>query len=253
MHDPSGERAGPAPESAARRHPVLVVAALYVADDATLDWLAAYAAAGGHLVLGPRTGYADHEARARHEPAPGRLVEAAGVRYEEFSNLVRDVPVRAAPGGPLDLPERAAATRWADGLTVVDADVLVEYHHPHFGRWPAVTTRRHGAGRVTCVGTVPGRDLARALVRWLAPAPRSGWPDRPESTTVATGVSTDGRRVHIVHNWSWDATRVTAPVPLSGVVDGALVPAGGVVELSAWDVRVFAEIETVARTVSPPT
>jgi beta-galactosidase len=41
---------------------------LYLADDTTLDWLAAYAHAGGHLVLGPRTGYADHEARARHEP-----------------------------------------------------------------------------------------------------------------------------------------------------------------------------------------
>src|SRR6185503_7515810 len=120
------------PDQAAARHRVLIVPGLYLAEDATIDWLAAYAAAGGHLVLGPRTGYADHEARARPEPAPGRLVEAAGVRYEEFSNLVRAVPVRAAPGGPLDLPERAAATRWADGLTVVDADMLVEYRHPHF-------------------------------------------------------------------------------------------------------------------------
>src|SRR3982074_1087164 len=44
--------------------------ALSLAAAAPLDWLAAYAYAGGHLVLGPRTGYADHEARARHEPAP---------------------------------------------------------------------------------------------------------------------------------------------------------------------------------------
>lgn len=56
-------------------------------------------------------------------------------------------------------------------FVALDAEVLVEYDHPHFGRWPAVTTRRHGEGSVTYVGTVPGRALAHALARWLAPFP----------------------------------------------------------------------------------
>ncbi|MEV7887078.1 beta-galactosidase [Streptomyces sp. NPDC002817] len=239
LHDPRGEREGMTPQEAARRHPVLVVPALYIAADSTLDWLAAYAEAGGHLVLGPRTGYADHEARARHEPAPGRLVGAAGVQYDEFSNLVREVPVRSASDGPLDLPEGATATHWAEGLTVTDADVLVEYDHPHFGRWPAVTTRRHGAGRVTTVGTVPGRDLARALAAWMTPASRDAWTDLPESVTATTGTSPDGRRVHIVHNWSWEPARAQAPVDLSDALTGASLPAGTALELGAWDVRVL--------------
>ncbi|WP_030621626.1 beta-galactosidase [Streptomyces fulvoviolaceus] len=239
LHDPRGEREGLTPEEAVRRHPVLVVPALYVAADSTLDWLAAYAEAGGHLVLGPRTGYADHEARARHEPAPGRLVEAAGVQYDEFSNLVREVPVRSASGGPFDLPAGATATHWADGLTVTDADVLVEYDHPHFGRWPAVTTRRHGQGRVTTVGTIPGRDLARTLATWLAPAPRNAWQDLPASVTATTGTSPDGRRVHIVHNWSWEPASVPAPVDLTDAVTGTSLPAGTALNLGAWDVRVL--------------
>ncbi|MFD4508588.1 beta-galactosidase [Streptomyces sp. NPDC058457] len=239
LHDPSGERTGPSPEESARRHPVLVVPALYLAADTTLDWLAAYAHAGGHLVLGPRTGYADHEARARQEPAPGRLVAAAGASYEEFSNLTSDIPLLAAPGSPLQVPERATATRWIDGLTVLDAEVLATYDHPHFGRWPAVTTRRHGAGRVTCVGTVPGDDLARALAKWLAPTPRSGWRDLPPSVTAATGTSADGRRVHVVHNWSWDPAHVTVPVALCNVLDGTAVPAGTALHLGAWDVRIL--------------
>jgi beta-galactosidase len=117
--------------------------------------------------------------------------------------------------------------------------VLVSYDHPHFGRWPAVTTRPHGAGRVTCVGTVPGRDLARALADWMAPAPRSPWRDLPASVTATTGTSPDGRRVHIVHNWSWEPARVQAPVDLSDVLDGTPVPAGTPLELGAWDVRVL--------------
>lgn len=239
------EREGLAPEEAVRRHPVLVVPALYVADDTTLDWLAAYAHAGGHLVLGPRTGYADHEARARQEPAPGRLSEAAGVTYDEFSNLARDLPVHAAPGSPLRLPENATATRWADGLTVVDADVLAAYDHPHFGRWPAVTSRSHGEGRVTYVGTVPGRDLGRALASWLVPAAGSGWEDLPPSVTATTGTARDGRRVHIVHNWSWQPARVPTPVDLTDVLDGSPVPAGAALELGPWDVRVLVSGDNV--------
>ncbi|MFI5799940.1 beta-galactosidase [Streptomyces sp. NPDC051677] len=247
LHDPSGERPGPSPEEAAHRHPVLVVPALYLAADTTLDWFAAYAEAGGHLVLGPRTGYADHEARARQEPAPGRLVEAAGASYEEFSNLTADIPLRAAPGSPLELPEQAAATRWIEGLTALDAEVLATYDHPHFGRWSAVTTRRHGAGRVTCVGTVPGRELARSLADWLAPVPRGGWRDLPPSVTAATGTSPDGRRVHVVHNWNWDPAHVTAPTALTDVLDGTAVPAGTELRLGPWDVRVLVTADESTR------
>ncbi len=239
LHDPRGERDGVTPEEAARQHPVLVVPALYVVDDATIDWLSAYASAGGHLVLGPRTAYADHLARARREVAPARLVQAAGVQYDEFSNLLADVPVHAVPGSPLQLPETATATRWVDGLRVLDADVLVQYDHPHFGRWPAVTTRRQGSGRVTYVGTVPGRELAQALARWLAPSAASGWRDLPVSVTATTGTASDGSRVHLVHNWSWEPVRVVAPAHLSDVLNGSAVPAGGALELGAWDVRVL--------------
>jgi beta-galactosidase len=228
---------GTTPREAARRHPVLVVPALYIAPDATLDWLAAYAHAGGHLVLGPRTGYADHEARARHEKAPGRLTEAAGVSYDEFSNLAQGIPVHSV--GALRLPEGATATHWADALTVTDADVLAGYRHPHFGNWPAITTRRHGEGRVTCVGTVPDRALARGLAQWLAPSARHGWQDLPDTVTVTTGSASDGRRLHIVHNWSWEPARVVAPVDLTDVLNDAPVPAGAQLELGAWDVRVL--------------
>jgi beta-galactosidase len=120
--------------------------------------------------------------------------------------------------------------------------VLIEYDHPHFGRWPAVTTRRHGAGRVTYVGTVPGRDLARALAVWLAPSAANGWQDLPPSVTAMTGTSPDGRRVHVVHNWSWEPARVQLPCDLSDVVEGGRVPAGAALTLGAWDVRIFATV-----------
>jgi beta-galactosidase len=190
-------------------------------------------------VLGPRTGYADHEARARNESAPGRLAEVAGVHYDEFSNLMSDVPLHTAADSPLRMPHDAVATKWADNLVVDDAQVLAEYQHPHFRHWPAITTRQHGAGRVTCVGTIPGRSLARALATWLAPTPSSGWRDLPASVTATTGTAPDGRRVHVIHNWSWTTRRVAAPADLTDVLTGTAVPLGASPRLGPWDVRVF--------------
>ena len=47
------------------------------------------------------------------------LTKAAGVWYDEFSNLTDDVPVHAFGDSSLRLPPDAAGTRWVDGLTVV--------------------------------------------------------------------------------------------------------------------------------------
>ena len=69
---------------AAARYPVLIAAAFYTAADEDLDFLIGYAQAGGHLVVGPRTGYGDKEGRARTQRAPagwrrgGRLVRRDG-------------------------------------------------------------------------------------------------------------------------------------------------------------------------------
>ena len=230
-----------------RRYPVLVAAGLYITDDATLDWLAGYADAGGHLVLGPRTGYADEEARARNEVVPARLSDAAGVWYDEYSNVSGDVPVRvpagSAPDWPvLDLPPGAAGTRWIDGLQTAGAQILAGYEHPHFGSWPAVTTTSHGRGRITCVGTVPNAALATALFRWLLPpGDAPSWRDRPASVTVTGATSRDGRRVRFVHNWSWDPCEMRLPVAVRDVLTGTTLDAGAKLALGAWDVRVLVE------------
>jgi beta-galactosidase len=228
------------PAATAAELPVLIVPALYVASDRLLDWLAAYAAAGGHLVLGPRTGYADPEARARLETKPGRLAEAAGVRYQEFANLGAPVPVRGTGG--FELPQGAQATGWVDALLPGGAEVLAEYEHPHHGAFPAVVSAAHGAGRVTTVGTVPDDDFARALVARVAPVGEDRWRALVAgSVTVLSGTNADGARVRFVHNWSWDPTTVTVPAAVRDVLAGTTTAADGRVELGAWDVRVLVE------------
>ncbi len=224
-------------EALVERWPVIVAVATYIASDATLDLLARYAEAGGHLVLTPRTGYADDSGIIRPVIAPGSLRGPAGVHYLEYSNLDAPLPVEGDgwSGAGLD---------WADGLTPDDADVLATYVHPHFGRFAAVTSRAHGAGRVTTVGTVPDRELGASLAAHLMSTslPRDGWRDaRPTSVTVHTATDEHGALLRVVHNWSWAPAALVAPAACDDISSGSALAAGAVIDLGPWDVRVLRE------------
>ena len=229
------------PEELAARWPVLVVPALYVADDGTLDLLRRYAGAGGHLVLTPRTGYADEEAVARHTVMPGVLRPAAGAYYQEFTNMTAPVAVTPAPQDP---PLRGSATAWADGLIPEGATVLAGYEHPHLGEFAAVTTHAYGGGRVTYVGTVPDRALAHSLAEWVAARslPSDAWREnRPASVTCTSAVAADGTVLRFVHNWGWDPVGLPLPCDVHDLFTGAPLTAGNALGLGPWDVRVLVE------------
>jgi beta-galactosidase len=183
-----------------------------------------------------RTGYGDELGRARVETKPALLADAAAVSYQEFAN-VDELTVTSATDD-LVLSPGARATGWVDGLITQGAKVLAEYDHPHFGRFPSVTTTEHGAGRITTVGTVPNRALGRDLLRWLVPDARAGWGDVPASVTVSSATTATGERLHVVHNWSWTPQVVTVTNPLRDLLD-ADAPASTEIRLGAWDVRVL--------------
>lgn len=228
------------PAEVAATLPVLLVPALYVASDHLLGWLRRYAQAGGHLVLGPRTAYADEEASARLEVKPALLAEAAGASYQEFANLAAPIPVRSTGAG-LEVPPGARATGWVDALVTAGAEVLVEYVHPHFGRHPAVTTAVTGSGRVTTVGTVPDQHLARAVLDWLVPTvdPWRQLVNGP--VTVSSATSGQGRRLRFVHNWSWDDVTVVLPTTVRDALIDVTRDAGDALVLGPWDVSVLVE------------
>jgi beta-galactosidase len=227
------------PADLAGELPVLVVAGLLVAGDVLLSWLRDYAAAGGHLVIGPRTGYGDEEGRARLEVKPAHLADGGGVRYQEFSNLTKSLPV-VAETDAITLSEGAAATDWVDGLITDGAKVLVGYDHPHFGRFPTVVSSEHGRGRITTVGTVPNPVLAADLARWLAAGQSQTFGDLPASVTANSATNAAGERIHVLHNWSWTPVQLTLPCDMSDVLAEGEDPKRDL-ELGPWDVRVLAE------------
>jgi beta-galactosidase len=230
------------PAAFAATQPVLIAAGLAITTDAELRWYDDYAAAGGHLIIGIRTGYQDHEARARTDRQPALLNIASGVFYHEFSTLREPVPVKATPGSAFVTSPGAAATDWIDGLQSTDAAALLGYEHPHFTRWPALTSRAHGAGTVTYVGTVPNPVLAADIARWAAQGQTNGgWLPASSSQTVTGARSRDGRHLRFVHNWSWEPSDFVLPAAVTDLLGDLKYEAGDILPLGAWDVRVLIE------------
>ncbi len=221
-----------------RRCPVLIAPSLYVASDELLAWLAGYVDAGGHLVATFRTGCADDEGRLRAEVMPGPLAAAAGVRYLESSNLSEPIALMPAPG--IDLIG-GKAVGWADGLEVGTATVLASYDHPHFRRWPAITTNVHGAGRMTYLGTMPDVTVSRWLGDWIAATAHTPDPWRAAVGSISShgARARDGRRLRFLFNWSWEPGGLTAPTAVEDLLTGDRIPMGAPIELGPWDARVL--------------
>lgn len=222
------------PAELAERLPVLVVPGLYLVSDELIAKLRDYAAAGGHLVLGIRSAYADEIGRPRLDRQPAGLADAAGAWYDEFSNLVEPVPVSGRVAG--------RATGLIEGVVADGAEVVAGYEHPHFGRWPAVTTHAHGAGRVTYVGTLPDLELATALGSWLRPAhpwlPALGDDGVSGAVTVHGATNGDGERLWFVHNFGFEPHAVRPPMAVTDVLTGEPVER---LDLGPWDVRILRE------------
>jgi beta-galactosidase len=103
-----------------------------------------------------------------------------------------------------------------------------------------VVSSEHGQGRITTVGTVPNPALAADLVRWLVPEQDPTWNALPASVTVHSAANTDGERIHVIHNWSWNPAQLTLPRDMIDILAEGGPPIRDL-ELGPWDVRILAE------------
>lgn len=220
---------------------VLVVPPLYSAPDALLERLAAYANAGGHLVLAFKSGFTNEYSTVRWTMAPGPLRKASGFRYQEFSNLKQPIALK---GDPFKAGEANRVSVWAEFLIPEGAEALAWYEHPFFGKYPAITRNQYGKGSVTYEGTfLSDRLQERVLAGVLEKAGLAG-PDQqlPRPVRVKHGLSNAGRKMHYYLNYSGVPHSFHYPYGAGeDILAGRPVEAGRQIALAPWDVVVIEE------------
>jgi len=189
---------------------VIVVPSLYIASDQLLARLSDYVHAGGNLVVAFKSGFCNEYSTVRWERAPGPLRKAAGLSYQEFSNLREPLKLK---GDPFHVGEQNKVSDWAEMLLPEGAEPLAFYDHPFFGKYPAITRNHFGSGTLTYEGTLLSDQLQeRVLLDVMKMAGIAG-PDQnlPASVRVKHGVNRAGKTLHFYLNYSSDAQSFAYP------------------------------------------
>ena len=220
---------------------VLIVPALYIADDALLERIASYVQQGGRVLMTFKSGFANENSMVRWVKQPGPLREAAGFSYQEFSNLPKPLALR---GDPWQLSDRNRVQYWAEFLQLEHAKALAFYDHPFFGQWPALTRNEFGSGTLTYEGTYLSDELQRAVVLDVLKEAGllSGDQELPAPVRAKHGVNALGKRIDYYLNYSSDPQKfVYGGAAGTDLLTGRAIAPKMQIELKPWDLVIVEE------------
>ena len=223
------------------QYKLLVVPALYVADDALLKRISEYIRKGGHVVMTFKSGFTNENTAVRWTMAPGPLREALGFHYQEFSNLAQPLTLK-------DDPYQAGGDNkvqyWAEFLQLDTAKALAYYDHHFFGRWPAITQNQYGAGKVTYEGTFLSDKLQKAVLKAAVQDAGLAGPDQqlPPQVHTRKGTNDFGRNVRYFFNYSGAQVAFKYQYkPGTDLLTSRQVKADETLYLGPWDLAIVEE------------
>jgi beta-galactosidase len=223
------------------QYKLLIVPALYVADDALLNKISDYVHNGGHVLMTFKSGFTNENSAVRWELAPGPLRQAVGFTYQEFSNLEHPLALK---GDPFHAGEDNKVSTWAEFLQLETAKPLAFYDHPFFGRWPAITQNHFGSGTLTYEGTALSDKLQQSIVLdALREAGLTG-PDQqtPSSVRVKHGIARDRHNLHYYLNYSSQpATIIYSYAPGTDLLSGHALARAEQTTIAPWDLVIVKE------------
>ncbi|MEG8040335.1 beta-galactosidase [Sphingomonas sp. LR60] len=182
------------------KYRMIVVPALYAASDAEIARLNAFAEAGGHLVYTFKSGFSDENTKVRYATQPGAIAQAAGVRYQLFTEP-KGVKVGSEPYG---LSGKDLEARWwMEFLKPTTAKVIARFEHHSWPDYAAITRNTYGKGEVTYIGFMPSDALIEGVLTDTAKRAGVAWPETARfPLIVRSGTLTNGHRVQYLLNYS---------------------------------------------------
>jgi len=226
------------------QYKLLIVPALYVANDALLKRISEFIHKGGRVVMTFKSGFTNENSAVRGSMAPGPLREALGFHYQEFSNLAQPLTLK---GDPFQAGGDNKVQYWAEFLQLDTAKALAYYDHHFFGRWPAITQNQYGAGKVIYEGTYLSDKLQKAVLQSALQDAGLAGPDQqlPPQIHTRSGVNDFGKTVRYFFNYSGAAASFKYQYKAgTDLLTSRLVKPDEVVNLAPWDLAI---IETDAK------
>ena len=215
-----------------------------VLDEALERMLADYVDGGGHLVVGPRSGFVDDHGALLPSRPPGKLLaNLLGGHSEEHYSLPSPIPVAGVSSPGLV----GTAHIWAEWLEpdAPDTEVVMRYGPGHgwLAGKPTLLTRRSGKGRISYLGACLDLQGMVNVGEWacLAAGLPLPWGRLPDGIEVCRRTGPD-RSVWIVINHGLEDRRLALPEAGVYRYDTATqqrLPLTGDLTIAASDVRML--------------
>jgi beta-galactosidase len=203
-------------------------------DDGDAAALREWVLAGGHLLLGARSGSKDRHGAFHDHRQPGPvLAPLLGAEVEDLHVLTAGIPVAGAVAGcGLRVGERLL-------VTAADAEVAARWGDGHgwLAGTPALVTRRAGRGRISYLGAQPDDTLADAVAVWALAGAGITTPAADAAVEWCRRIAADGRTITIAVNTGAAPAPAADPAGARALVDDRRA---GV--LPAWGVAVWAAV-----------
>lgn len=200
---------------------LLVAPYLYLIDPVMEESLLSWVNSGGHLLVGPRSGWADEEGARRLDGQPGGLLaKALGARVEEYYalNALLGLSSKIAGNGEVKI--------WGEWLEpeTDDCQVLARYDesHPWLSGRAAWVQRKCGQGSISYLGCWPDEALWTNIAHAVCQCAGIDlpWHPLPPGIEVSTRQGPKGT-VHILCNYNEKKTMIPLPSPMQNLLDNS--------------------------------
>lgn len=221
------------------QYKMIVVPALYAAQEGLLERLRKYVEEGGNLVATFKSGFTDENVKVSHEVQPHILRECLGVKYHQFT-----APKNVALRG--EVAEGAAdkeAKIFMEMLIPEGAQVLVSYDHYNWGKYAAVTKNRFGKGCAYYLGCMTGKEILEKVLQDALQEAKVEIPGERFPLIVRNGKNDLGKNVRFYLNYSAEEQTALCNIP-SGrdLIEGTEVKEGDMLTIGPWGVRIVESI-----------
>lgn len=224
------------------RYRVIVVPALYAADDALLKRINHYVESGGQALIGFKSGFSDENVKVRTSPQPGVIGECCRVSYSQFV-LPQNVGLKShVPDFELAAEEQAEL--WMELLTADDSEhvqVLASYQHPVWGEYAAITQSQYGKGSAIYLGCLTGKTVISQLVlRFAKQTPLASCNSAHSfPVIVKKAVGKDGKRLTFYLNYSSHIQQIQQPDASFCLLGNRNAVPINSDEIEPWGLRIF--------------
>lgn len=143
------------------QYKVLIVPALYAAEEELLERLNQFVENGGTMVATFKTAFADENVKVRHEVQPYILKNCLGVKYHQFT-----FPKNVGLSGEIIGDSKDAEAKIFMELLAPDrAEVLAFYDHYNWKEYAAITKNRYGKGTAVYLGCMTSKEVLENVLK----------------------------------------------------------------------------------------